>query len=125
MLITLYEDTNPVSFNQDFAENIILPRNTELKLLSAFCNRVPLVEIVATTDFITLTANDKLWSGKQVAVPTGSYSARGLMDTIAGLLQTINVDEKLQLFVKHLILLKSELLICTTNQNQLRKLTFF
>jgi hypothetical protein len=100
MLITLYEDTNPVSFNQDFAENIILPRNAELKLLSAFCNRLPLVEISAVDDLITLTANDKLWSGTQVAVPTGSYSPVGLMDTIAGLFQTINVDEKLQLFVK-------------------------
>ena len=100
MLITLYEDTNPVSFNQDFAENIILPRNAELKLLSAFCNRLPLVEISAVDDLITLTANDKLWSGTQVSVPTGSYSPEGLMDTIAGLFETINVDEKLQLFVK-------------------------
>ena len=100
MLITLYEDTNPISFNQDFAENIILPRNAELKLLSAFCNRLPLVEISAVDDLITLTANDKLWSGTQVAVPTGSYSPEGLMDTIAGLFETINTNEKLQLFLK-------------------------
>lgn len=100
MLITLYEDTTPTNFNQDFAENIILPRNAELKLLSAFCNRLPLVDIDATTDTITLIANDKNWSGVQVAIPTGSYDAKTLMETISGLLATINTDNNLQLRIK-------------------------
>ncbi len=99
MLITLYEDTNPISFNQDFDENIILPRNTQLKLLNAFCDREPLVEINGTQDTIYLKANDKVWAGTQVAVPSGSYTARSLMDTLQGLLETISVDNYLQLSI--------------------------
>ena len=97
MLITLYEDNTPLSFNQDFDENIILPRNSQLKLLSAYCNRQPTVDIDATTDTITLIANDKNWSGITTAIPTASYNAKGLMSVISGLLSTINTDEMLSL----------------------------
>tara|TARA_R110001599_G_scaffold103072_2_gene262389 strand:+ start:7183 stop:8841 length:1659 start_codon:yes stop_codon:yes gene_type:complete len=100
MLITLYEDTTPTNFNQDFDENIILPRNSQLKLLNAFCNRKPLFNADATVDTYTLIANDKTWNGVTTALPTGDYTATTLMNTIEQGLETVDIDENLKLSLK-------------------------
>jgi hypothetical protein len=96
MLITLYENTNPTSFNQDFAENVILPRNAELKLLSAFCNRKPIFELDASDNFV-LKANDKDWAGEQVVFSNLSQSGSELAATIKLYLQKVSTDKYLDL----------------------------
>ena len=96
MLITLYENTNPTSFNQDFAENVILPRNAELKLLSAFCNRKPIFELDASDNF-TLKANDKDWAGEQVVFTNLSLSGFELSETIKFYLQLTSNNNNLEL----------------------------
>jgi len=98
MLLTIYENTNPVSFNQDFTENIILPRNANLKLLSAYCNRNPKV-VILNTDTINLIANDKAWGGATKTLTAGNYYGQDLANHIKALLNEINTENSLELDV--------------------------
>ena len=98
MLLTIYENTNPVSFNQDFTENIILPRNANLKLLSAYCNRNPKV-VILNTDTINLIANDNGWGGATKTLTAGNYYGQDLANHIKALLNEINTENSLELDV--------------------------
>lgn len=90
MLITIYNDQNSTHFSQDFAENVILPKNSTLKLTNAL---IPLSHnfVVAEAKTLKLKVNDKrlgVGATNDCVINAGTYTLDQLAHHIRTTFQT-------------------------------------